>query len=311
MQSRTKAFIYLHISVFLFGFTAILGDLMSVNYISVVWWRALFSSAMLIFIFKISRLFDVLSPKDIFRHVLIGILLAIHWLFFYGSIKISNATIALIALSSSSLITSILEPLVIRSSKWRYYDIILGIMIIPGFFMIAYHSNQLQQTGLLVGFGATLLGAFFSILNKKWLVRGQEFKLTFIQMLSVLATISLFFMVFTGFLSIKYEMLRGNDWFYMIVFSFLCTVIAYYLYLKSMNYISAFDVSVAFNLEPIYGIIMAAFILHDYENLSPIVYLGMVYISVIVLLNTYLKAKKEKKTDETDTIKIIIKHTAE
>ncbi len=295
MKSKTKAFIYLQVSVFLFGFTAILGDLISVNYISVVWWRSLFSSVMLLFVFKIGSFFDVISPKDIFRHVLIGILLAIHWLFFYGSIKISNPTIALIALSSSSLITSILEPFVIRSSKWRYSDIILGILIIPGFLMIAYHSSEIQKTGLLVGFGATLLGAYFSILNKKWLIKGHEFKLTFIQMLSVFVTTSLFFMFFTDFLSIKYEILKGNDWFYMVVFSLFCTVIAYYLYLKSMNHISAFDVSVAFNMEPIYGIIMAAFILHDYENLSLIVYLGMIYITIIVFLNTYLKSRKAKK----------------
>ncbi len=202
---------------------------------------------------------------------------------------------ALIALSSSSLITAILEPFVIKSSKWRNSDVILGVLMIPGFLMIAYHSSEIQKTGLLVGLGATLLGAYFSILNKKWLVKGQEYKLTFIQMLSVFITISLFFTFFTDFLSIKYEILRGNDWFYMVIFSLFCTVIAYYLYLKSMNHISAFDVSVAFNMEPIYGIIMAAFILHDYENLSLIVYLGMVYITVIVFLNTYLKAKKVKK----------------
>ncbi len=301
MKNRTKAFIFLHVSVFLFGFTAILGELISVNYISVVWWRALFTSSILLFVFNFKDLFQIFSTKDILRHTLIGFLLAIHWLFFYGSIKLSNPTITLITLSSSSLITALIEPFVIKKSKWNYWDIIMGIMIIPGFLMIAYNSSEIQKTGILIGLVATLLGSFFSILNKKWLVSGHEFKLTFIQMLTVFVTVSLFFLLFTNTFSIQFEALEGNDWFYMIIFSLFCTVIAYFLYLKSMNYISAFDVSVAFNMEPVYGIMMAAFILHDYKNLSPMVYLGMVFISIIVFLNTYLKSSKDKKLNYDNT----------
>lgn len=294
MEEKKKAFLYVHLSVFFFGFTAILGDIIAVNFISIVWWRSLFTSIVLLFVVKISVLAKTLSLKNILQQVFIGFLLAIHWLFFYGAIKISNPTMALIALASTSLITALLEPLINKGANWKGIDIILGLLIIPGFFLIYYNADNMQQLGLGLGLIATLLGSIFSILNKKWLVIGHEFKLTFIQLTVVFITITFFLTLFSNVVNVHFEMLRGIDWFYMTVFAIICTAIAYYLYLKSMNHISAFDVSIAFNMEPIYGIIMAALILHDYENLSILVYLGMLFISSIVFLDTYLKFGKSK-----------------
>ena len=225
--------------------------------------------------------------------MLIGAFLAIHWLFFYGSIKVSNPTMALIALSSSSLITAILEPVIVKGYRWRRVDIILGILIIPGFLLIFYNSDSIQQKGLWLGLIGTILGVIFSILNKKWLIVGQEFKLTFIQMFTVFIVISIIFVLFSGVSNLfQFEIIKGYDWAYMSMFVLLCTVLSYYLYLKSMKHINAFDVSVAFNMEPIYGIIMAALLLQDYKNISVLVYIGMVYITALVFLDIYLKFKK-------------------
>ena len=295
MNEKTKAFLYLHISVFLFGFTAILGDLIDVNFISIVWWRSFFTALVLIFVVKIGVLAKALPFKVILKHSLIGFILAVHWLFFYGSIKISNPTMALIALASTSLITAILEPFIIKQSKWKTIDIVLGVLVIPGFYLIFYNADQMQQTGLWIGLIAALLGSFFSILNKKWLVIGHELKLTFIQITAVLLTITVFLILFSSSFDVPFEMLHGIDWFYMAIFAVFCTVIAYYLYLKAMNHINAFDVSIAFNMEPIYGIVMAALILHDHKNLSYLVYIGMIFISLIVFLNTYLKYRIAKQ----------------
>lgn len=293
MESKKKSFFYLHLSVFLFGFTAILGDIIDLNFPSIVWWRSFFTTIILFFIIKISLLIKNIPLKYILRHMLIGFILGVHWLFFYGAIKISNPTMALIALSSSALITALLEPLLIKTAKLRFVDIILGILIIPGFMLIFYNSDQLQQKGLWMGLTAALLGATFSILNKKWLIKEKEFKLTFIQLFSVLITISLFFLLFSGVFDLELQVPHGIDWFYMLIFAFFCTVLAYYLYLKAIHHISAFDVSLAFNMEPIYGIIMAALLLHDYREVSFYVYLGMIFITSIVFLDTTLKFKKK------------------
>jgi len=305
MEKHKKAFLFLHLSVFLFGFTAILGDIIDLNFPSIVWWRSLLTSAILVFMVKISTFLKVLSPKIIIKNVFIGFILAIHWLFFYGAIKISNPTMALIALSSSSLITALLEPLMIRKAKFRLVDIVIGILIIPGFVLIFYNSDQLQQKGLWIGIGAAILGTTFSILNKKWLIAGKELKMTFIQLTSVVVTISLFFLFFSGIFNLRYQIPVGIDWFYMLIFALFCTVLAYYLYLKAFNHISAFDVSLAFNMEPIYGIIMAALLLKDYKEVSSMVYLGMIIIISLVFLDTYIKFKKGKIEREADSIDII------
>ncbi len=292
MTEKKKAFLYLHLAVFFFGFTAILGDLIKLNFMSIVWWRSILTAVTLAFVVDILGLFKILSKRIILQQMLIGFFLAIHWLFFYGSIKVSNPTMALIALSGSSLMTAILEPLIIKGYRWRKVDIILGVLIIPGFLLIFYNSDSIQQKGLWLGLIGTFLGVVFSILNKKWLIVGQEIRLTFIQMFTVSIIISMLFLLFKNIPDFHFETIKDFDWIYMSMFVLLCTILSYYLYLKSMKHINAFDVSVAFNMEPIYGIIMAALLLQDYKQISVLVYIGMMYITTLVFLDIYLKFKK-------------------
>ena len=295
MQEKSKSFFYLHISVFLFGFTAILGDLISVNFISIVWWRSFITVIIFLFIIKLSDIFRVFSRKKLLQHIFIGVLLGVHWLGFYGAIKISNPTMALIALSSSSLITALVEPVLNRNVRWNRIDIILGMLVIPGFILIFYNTSELQKTGLWIGLIATFLGAVFSILNKKWLLPGHEMKMTFIQLFAVWILISVIFLLFSDLLGIKNELPKGIDWFYFAIFTVVCTVISYFLYLKSMVYLNAFDISLAFNMEPIYGIIVAAILLHDHKNISQMVYVGMLFITIIVFLDLFIKLKSKNK----------------
>jgi drug/metabolite transporter (DMT)-like permease len=295
MQEKSKSFLFLHISVFLFGFTAILGDIISVNFISIVWWRSFITVILFLFIIKLSDVFKVFSREKLFQHLFIGFLLGVHWLGFYGAIKVSNPTMALIALSSSSLITALVEPVLNRQVRWNKVDIVFGLLVIPGFILIFYNTNELQKTGLWIGLVAAFLGSVFSILNKKWLLPGHEMKMTFIQLFAVWALISVLFLLFSDLLNIRNEMPKGIDWFYFGIFTVVCTVISYYLYLKSMVYLNAFDISLAYNMEPIYGIILAALLLHDYKSISSIVYLGMLFITIIVSLDLFIKLKSKPK----------------
>lgn len=295
MQEKSKSFLYLHISVFLFGFTAILGDLISVNFISIVWWRAFISVILFLVIIQLPKFFMYFKLKNVLQHLFIGFLLGVHWLGFYGAIKIANPTIALIALSSSSLITAMIEPVLNRKTKWNRLDIIFGLLMIPGFILIFNNTNEVQKTGLLIGLGATLLGSIYSILNKKWLLPGHELKMSFIHLFAVWILLSILFAGFSDLMNVRFEMPAGIDWFYFGVFTIVCTVISYYLYLKSMIHLNAFDVSLAFNMEPIYGIIMAAVLLHDHKNLSSMVYIGMLFITAIVFLDLFLKLYDKRK----------------
>lgn len=289
MNERSKSFIYLHLSVFLFGFTAILGELISIDFISLVLWRSIFTVGVFIIIIRPTVLFRSMPTQSIIHQFFIGFLLAMHWLGFYASIKISSPTMALIALSSSSLVTGAIEPLINKKITWNKIDLIMGLLIIPGFLMIFYNSDQIQKSGLIIGFGASILGATFSILNKKWLVIGQEMKMTFLQILAVGITVGIIVL----FIPDKFQLPQKIDWLYFSIFAIFCTVISYYLYLLSMRKLNAFDISFAFNMEPVYGIFMAALLLHDNRTITNSVYIGMIYIFTVVFLDTYLKLKRK------------------
>jgi drug/metabolite transporter (DMT)-like permease len=233
-----------------------------------------------------------LGKKTWKRHILIGLLIALHWLAFYGSIKLSNASIVLIAISTSSFITALIEPLIIRGSKWRSFDLIISLLVVPAMVLIFYSANKIQQTGLWLGLLASFIGAVFSILNKLWIIKDRELEITFIQQLTVTFSLTLLMIIMTFSTSLQVWVLpEAIDWFYLFIFAAICTVLAYVLYLKAMNWLSAFDVSFAFNMEPVYGLIMAALILKDYQELSLKIYLGIGFILVMVFIHTLLKSK--------------------
>jgi drug/metabolite transporter (DMT)-like permease len=294
MEDKSKSFVYLHISVFLFGFTAILGDLISINYWSIVWWRSLLTVLILVFVINIKDIFLHFKGVRLWQQLFIGLLLGLHWIGFYGAIKIANPTIALIALSSSSLITALVEPLLNKSVKWSKSDIVFGILVIPGFILIFNNSSALYKTGLWIGLLSTFIGAVFSIYNKKWLVQGHEIKMTFLQLLTVFLLLSMIFAYSNRVETIVFQIPKGIDWLYFSIFIVFCTVISYYLYLKSMLHLNAFDISFAFNMEPIYGIVVAFFLLQDHSDLSSMVYFGMIFITLIVFLDLYFKLKLKR-----------------
>jgi len=294
---KLRSFFQLHISVFLFGFTAILGDIIRLPLVSLVWWRVLLSIIILALILDPRKLFTNIDRRLWLRHMLIGLMVSIHWLAFYGSIKISNASIVLIAMSTTSFMTALIEPLIIRSSKWRSFDLIISLLVIPAMILIYYNASEVQQTGLWIGIFASFIGAVFSILNKIWIVKEKEMEVTFIQLGTVTVSITAL-MLIMGLVGVQNVLVlpSGIDWFYLFVFTAICTVLAYFLYLRAMHWLSAFDVSFAFNMEPVYGLIMAVFILKDHHEISLKIYLGMAFILVLVIVHTFLKSRKKKFT---------------
>lgn len=293
---KLRAFLQLHLAVFLFGFTAILGDIIQLPVVSLVWWRVLLTVGILFLLIGPYRLSKTLNRKFLVRHVFIGALIAIHWLAFYGSIKISNASIVLIAMSTQSFFTALIEPLIIRGSKWRAFDLVISILVVPAMIMIFYNANQAQQLGLWIGLIASAMGAIFSIFNKIWIIDGKELEITFVQQGTVTLGLALLMLIPGIGTSAAFRFPVGIDWLYMIVFAGICTVLAYYLYLRAMHWLSAFDVNFAFNMEPVYGLLMAALILHDYQEISPKLYLGMGFVILMVLVHTLLKSKMKQKT---------------
>lgn len=281
MKPIVRAYLELHTAVFLFGYTAILGDLISLPAISLVWWRVLFTSLSLLFLAQVGTIAQRLSRRQILQFVGIGAIVALHWMGFYGAIKLSNASIALVCMATTSLFTALLEPLLLRQ-PFKWLDVALSILVIPGMILVVSSLEANMMLGVWAGLGASLLGAFFSILNKKMITQADPFTITFLELGSAWFFLSLvipFYFLYTP--NLKWLPV-GWDWLYLLILSLVCTTLAYTLMLRALKHISAFASNLTINLEPVYGIALAWFFLQEHKELSTEFYIGVVLILLAV-----------------------------
>lgn len=295
MDPIRKAYLELHIAVFLFGFTAILGDLIAMNALVLVWWRVLLTSLSLVFFVRVVRLFKTMRPIRILQFAGIGILVALHWVAFYGAIKLANASIALVCMATTSFFTALMEPLIIRY-RARWYEIALGMLIIPGMYLIVDSTDVSMMNGIWVGLAAAFLASLFAILNKKLITQADPISITFIELSS--AWLFLCFIVPFYFL-INPDALflppDGINWVYIIVLALLCTTLAYVLSIRSLMHLSAFASNLTVNLEPVYGILLAVILLNENEELNAGFYWGVIIILTSVFSYPLFRKKFEPK----------------
>jgi len=280
MKKSLLPYIQLHVAVFLYGLTAILGDLILIPAASLVWWRVVITSVSLLFLIRFGADLWSIPRKLIFKTMGVGVIVGIHWVAFYGSIKYANASIALIALSTTTLFTSFIEPLVFKR-KPDLIQILFGMMIIPGIYLITQNISSTLMTGLYIGFLSAFMASLFSVFNKDLVERIEPFPLTFLEMMGVFVFLSILYPIFsedyfTPFVPI------GMDWIYLLILCLLCTTFAYYLGLLALKKMSAFETNLIINLEPVYGIILAILILKEHRELGLRFYLGVVIILVVV-----------------------------
>lgn len=293
--STTRAYLELHLAVFLWGFTAILGDLIQMSAITLVWWRVFLTCMSLVAFIRIGRLYKDVGRAQILRLAGIGLLTGLHWVAFYGSIKLANASIALICMATTSLFSSVLEPLIVRT-PFRWVELMLGIFILPGIWLVAEGSSDSMNLGLGVGLLSAFLAALFTNLNKRYMGNTNALRVTFIELGG--ATIFLGLLLpFFG--SAPFLPARGIDWVYLIVLAVICTSLTYVLSLRALRKLSAFVTNLTVNLEPVYGIFLAYFLLDDAKELSMQFYLGTLIIMLAVFgyagISRYQKKRKLKQ----------------
>jgi drug/metabolite transporter (DMT)-like permease len=298
MNPVTRAYIELHIAVFLFGFTAILGDLISLSAINLVWWRVFLTSISLLFLINSVRLFRTLPRRRLWQFLGIGVLVALHWLAFFGSIKLANASIALVAVSTTSFFTSLIEPLFMRQ-RIKWYEIGLGVLIVPGMILVVNGAEASVWQGLLAGFAAAFLASLFTTLNKKLLGQYNAMEVTFLELGSAWAFLSLVLPVYFLVNDVSFQTLMpgSTDWIYLIVLALLCTTLGYVLALRSLRELTAFAGNLTVNLEPVYGIIMAWLILNENEELTGNFYWGVAIILLAVFSYPILRRLEKKGED--------------
>lgn len=283
----------MHTAVFLWGFTAILGKWISLSEVPLVWHRVWITCIGILFLPGVIKGLKTFGTKNILVFAGIGCLTAIHWVFFYGSIKYSNASIALSGLATTSLFTSFIEPLFFKK-RVRPVEVLLGLIVIVGIYVIFNATPTNFNLGFGMGLFAALVAATFSTLNKKYIDNGDPKAITVVEMASGFLFLSILMPFYLHWFPKASLLPQPEDWGYLIVLALLCTAFTMVISLKALKHLTAFASNLSLNLEPVYGIILAWIIFGENKELSPNFYLGALIIIGGVLLHPVLESPKIK-----------------
>ena len=291
MQNKRTAYIQMHITTFLWGLTAILGKLISISELPLVWYRVLIVSVVMLFIPKIVENIKTLSFKKITTIGGIGIILTLHWVAWYGAVKFANASVAVSCIALISFFISVLEPIITKNA-FNKSNLFFGIIVIPGILLINQSLDINLKFGFWLGILAAVLAAFFSIYNKKYTQEIEPNSITFIQMLSGFLFLSFCLPFYLHFTKQLFPIPTLKDFILLMILSVVCTIIPYNLFLRALKATNAFTTSLINNLEPVYGVILAAIFLHENEQLNWKFYIGSVIIVSAVFLHAMFDRKK-------------------
>jgi drug/metabolite transporter (DMT)-like permease len=302
MTPKQGAYLKIHIAVLLFGITAILGKLIVFEEIPLVWHRLWIAVLGLVFIPGVLRGILEIPRRRLLTYVGIGVVVCLHWLSFYGSIKLANsASITLACLATSTFFTALLEP-IITKSKFQWVELILGVLVIAGIYFIMQVDLSYTQA-IVVGLISAFLASLFSVLNKKYIANNNTLSVSTIELGSgfIFLTLVLPFVFDWGSISTELSLfgddlyaqetlfgLRIHSFWYLVLLGVGCTSLAYALALSSLKQLSAFTSNLAVNLEPIYGILLAAAIFQENKELTFNFYLGTALILSGVMLHPFL-----------------------
>lgn len=290
MDQRRKAYLETHIAVILFGFTAILGKLISISAFQLVWWRVLFTAFSLIAFNAVRKGFQSSNKKNYLKFLLIGIIVGLHWVCFYGAIKFANASIALVTFATIALFTAFLNPLILRT-RINKLDVIIGILIIPGMVLIVNNIDINLVTGFWLGILSAFLASLFTVYNKKYIKDADPILITFLEMSGAWIFLSLCLPFYIFGMENTMKTPNWLDLVYLLILALLCTTLAYVLSLKALKHISTFESNLIYNLEPIYGIALAILILNEHKELTLNFYLGVALILSLIFIHPILTKK--------------------
>lgn len=291
-----KAFIQLHIAVFLAGFTAILGKLIHLNEGLLVWYRLFFSVAALFIILYIKKQLSSIPKKEILKVGGVGLLIAVHWVAFYGSVKYANVSVALVCFSATGFFTSLFEPLILKS-KINFKEVLLGLMAIAGIYII-FDFHPQYKTGIIFGIIAAIGSGLFPVFNKNLLKRFSPADLTFYELTGGLTGLTFLLPLYLLKFPADYYLPTLADLLWLLILAILCTVISFELQLNALKKISAFTANLSYNLEPLYGIILAFIFFGESKSFHNEFYIGAGLILLSILLQTWRIIKEKKEIAE-------------
>ncbi len=288
-----KAFLQLHIAVFLAGFTGILGRLITMNEGMIVWYRLLFTTITMWILFGWMKKLKKIPFADILKIGAVGFIAAMHWVTFYGSIKYANVSVALVCFSAIGFFTALFEPLILRK-RVNWVELFLGVITIVGIYII-FHFDEQYKTGIIIGIISAILASLFPIYNREFLKRiNVETMLTW-QQTGGLLSLSVLLPFYLQKFPVESFLPSWENVGWLLVLSWFCSVLAFQLSGYALKKLSAFTVNLTFNLEPVYGIILAFALFNENELLSKWFYIGFAIIAVALIIHIIILVREERK----------------
>ncbi|MEN3324785.1 DMT family transporter [Mariniflexile soesokkakense] len=287
LNVKLKNHLHLHFLVFIAGFTAILGELITITAVPLVWFRMVMASILIFVYVKMAKIDVKINPKSILRLSVAGIIIALHWITFFGAIDASNVSITLAMFSCGAFFASLIEPIIYKR-RIIWYEILFGIIVVIGVFIIT-KSELKYINGIILGITSAFLSSLFAVLNGKFLKEHTATIISFYEFLSGVLFISIYILIFGGGFSSEFFNLSVQDFSYLFILASICTAYAFIAAVYVMKVISPYTVVLSYNMEPIYGIFMAIFLFPEKEHMSTSFYYGAVVVITTVLLNAILK----------------------
>ena len=283
-------YFHLHFIVFIWGFTAVLGDLITIEAVPLVWHRMLLGSLFVLIYIIYNKGMLKVSLRSLIKFAFIGLIIALHWLAFFSAVKVSNVSITLAMMSTGAFFASFLEPVFFKR-KIISYEVIFGLIVIIGLYIIFKVESE-YLSGILLALLASFLGALFSIFNGMMVKSHNASVISFYELLFGVLFITIYILFTDGFDNTFFK-LSGSDWTYLIILASICTAYAFIASVHVMKWISPYTVMLTTNMEPIYGILLALLILGEKEYMSPTFYVGAIIILITVVLNGIIKTRKK------------------
>jgi len=283
----------LHLTVFIFGFTAILGQLISIGAIPLVFHRMWLASVFVFIFLLATKRADFKLDKSAGIVLLAGAIIAAHWIAFFHSIKISNVSVTLACASTGALFGSLLEPLFYRR-KLDPKELVLGTFVIAGLYLIFRFEGD-YTAGIIVGLISAFLAALFQVINGKLVKNRTPYRITFLEMLGGCIAIGIY-LAFIGELNPELFQLSAKDWLWLLILGSVCTAFAFIESVAVMRTLSPFTVLLSINLEPVYGIILALLIFGEEERMDPLFYTGAAIILMAVVADSLMKTLRKRRT---------------
>lgn len=285
-------YLHLHFIVFIWGFTAVLGALISLEAIPLVWYRMLLATGFVFIYLKIRKINLRFSFKTLAGFAIAGIIIALHWLTFFGAIKASNVSVTLAVLSTGAFFASLLEPL-FYGRKIILYEVLFGLIVVVGLYII-FDVEASYGLGIVLALISAFLSALFSVINGQFVAKHKASAISFYELLFGVIGISIFLGA-SGSFNKEFFTVSSADWMYLAILASACTAYAFIASIHVMKWISPYTVMLTINMEPVYGIILALLILGDSEKMGSQFYYGAIIILLTVISNGIIKITQERK----------------